>query len=265
MTFDGVEEVVKRLKDGKAGGSDGVVPEVLRHGGEHMLQSIFWLIAECWVREKVPTAWMKALVFPVFKKGKREDMRNYRGISLLSVVGKVYATVLNERVMKWGEEVVVDEQFGFRKQRGCRDPLFILREIVTTRGKKPLYLAFMDIEKAYDSVWRDGLWWKLWRMGIRGKMWRMLKQWGEDRMVGVFWEGAVGEWWGTGAGVAQGCPLSNFVLFVHKRVGNGDKERKKGSSVRENHGHHLAVRRRHGAYGRDEGRAPKTAGCGGTL
>ena len=230
VTEEEVEEAVENLKNGKASGTDEVIAEVLKHGGEGMMRALFLLCREVWGREKIPKEWMKGVIFPILKKGSRSDMTNYRGISLLSVVGKVFAVVLNRRVIEWSEGVLVEEQFGFRPGRGCRDPLFVLREIVVNRGTKTVFAAFMDIKKAYPSVWRDGLWWKLWRMGVRGKMWRVLRQWNEDRKCGVVWNGEVGEWFDMESGVAQGCPLSPvlFSLYINDIA---LEIKKKGGSV----------------------------------
>ena len=167
------------------------------------------------MREEVPSEWLKGVIFPIMKKGDKNDMRNYRGISLLSVVGKVFAVILNNRLTEWGEGVLVEEQFGFRAGRGCRDPLFVLREVVKNRGRKTVYACFMDIKKAYPSVWRDGLWWKLWRMGVRGRMWRVLKKWNDRRECGVVWEGVVTDWFGMEVGVVQGCPLSPLLFSFY--------------------------------------------------
>jgi hypothetical protein len=174
ISLEEVERAVGKLKSGKADGVDGVIPEILKYGGDNMVEAVYELCRLVWEREKLPQDWMKALIFPVAKKGSKDHMGNYRGISLLSVVGKVFGTVLNARVIGWAEGVLVDEQFGFRPSRGCRDPLFVLREIVMNRGRKSVFAAYMDIRNAYPSVWRDGLWWKLWRMGVRGKMQRVL-------------------------------------------------------------------------------------------
>ena len=83
----------------------------------------------------MPDEWLRGVIFPILKKGSARDMRNFRGISLLSVVGKVFGVVLNNRIIPWAEGVLVEEQFGFRPGRGCRDPLFILREVVRNRGE----------------------------------------------------------------------------------------------------------------------------------
>jgi hypothetical protein len=208
ISLEEVERAVGKLKSGKADGVDGVIPEILKYGGDNMVEAVYELCRLVWEREELPQDWMKALIFPIAKKGSKDDMGNYRGISLLSVVGKVFGAVLNARVIGWAEGVLVDEQFGFRPSRGCRDPLFVLREIVMNRGRKSVFAAYMDIRNAYPSVWRDGLWWKLWRMGVRGKMQRVLKEWNLDRKCGVKWKGEVGEWFDMEAGVAQGCPLS---------------------------------------------------------
>ncbi len=70
-----------------------------------------------------------------------------------------------------------------------------------------MYAAFMDIKKAYPSVWRDGLWWKLWRMTVRGNMWRVFKMMKEGGKCEVVWEAEVGKGVEIESGVAQGCTL----------------------------------------------------------
>ena len=205
------------MKNGKASGVDEIIAEVLKNGGDGMMSALVVLCREVCGKERIPKDCMKVMIFPIVKKGSKKDMRDFRRISLFSVVGKVFAAVLNHRVIKWPEGVLVEEQFGFRPGRGCRDPLFVLREIVRSRAGRTVYAAFMDIKKAYPSVWRDGLWWKLWRMGVRGKMWRVLKNMNEERKSGVVWEGEVGEWFEMESGVAQGCPLSPvlFSLYIN--------------------------------------------------
>ena len=161
MTGEEIEGVVQNMKNGKASGVDEVIAEVLKHGGDGMMMALVVLCRDVWGNERIPKDWMKGVIFPILKKGDKKYMGNYRVISLLSVVGKVFAAVLNHRVIKWAEGVLVEEQFGFRPGRGCRDPLFVLREIVRNRAGRTVYAAFMDIKKAYPSVWRDGLWWKV--------------------------------------------------------------------------------------------------------
>jgi hypothetical protein len=145
---------------------------------------------------------------------------NYRGITLLSIVGKVYNRVLTERLVRFAERQggIVEEQGGFRPERGTEDQLFVLTEILRCRGsRRTTYTAFIDVKKAYDTVWRNGLWKRLWDEGIRGKMWRVVKG-----MYGVVQSAVlVGdeqtEWFDLSTGVRQGCVLSPilFSLFIN--------------------------------------------------
>ena len=83
-----------------------------------------------WMEERVPTEWRDALIVPIPKKGDLTLCDNWRGISLLDVVGKIFAKVIQNRLQEVVEEVVPDSQCGFRKERGCIDMIFCARQIV---------------------------------------------------------------------------------------------------------------------------------------
>ncbi len=117
-----------------------------------------WMIKICqvaWEGGGVPADWTKAIIVPVYKgKGRRGECRSYRGISLLSIPGKVYGTVIIERVQRLTEEKISEEKGGFRKGRGCVDQILsfrMIREKILAKGKK-LYAAFMNLEKSYDRI-----------------------------------------------------------------------------------------------------------------
>ena len=131
----------------------------------------------CFELEQIPEDLMKGVSFPIYKDGDRRNPNNYRGISLLSKVGKLYSSILNRRLVKWTEEngIVLEEQGGFRPGRGCSDQIFVLMSILKGRIGKKTFGCFIDLRKAYDRVWRTGLWKGLWDEGIRGKIWRVLK------------------------------------------------------------------------------------------
>jgi hypothetical protein len=152
------------------------------------------------------------------KEGDPRVPDNYRGITLLSVVGKIYAMILNNRVKRWCEErnVLVDEQAGFRMRRSTVDQTFILSELIRARRKKGLktYCAFLDIKKAYDKVWRDGLWKRLIEVGITGKMWRVLHNLYSVVESCVLVGADRTEWFSLDAGLRQGCILSPILFAV---------------------------------------------------
>lgn len=122
-----------------------------------------------------------------------------------------------------------EEQAGFRKNRSTVDQLFIMHEVIKGRRPNKTFCCFLDLEKAYDRVWRDGLWKKLHEYGLRGKMWRTVKKIYERVESCVLVDGKSTGFFTIEVGVRQGCILSPilFDLFINglaeviKRIGKG--------------------------------------------
>ena len=89
-------------------------------------------------------------------------MGNYRPITLLSVVGKLFASLMATRLSAYMESrgLLADEQNGFRPKRSCVHHIYTLHRVIQTRKakKQGTCAFFLDLSKAFDSVWRDGLW-----------------------------------------------------------------------------------------------------------
>ena len=120
----------------------------------------------------VSVDWVIACMVPLYKgKGDVHECSDFRGISLLSVVGKVYGRVLINRIGDKTENVIAKVQSGFRRGRGCTDQILIVRQICEKYlGKgKDMYFAFLYLEKAYD---RDAVWNVLRLYGIGGRLLR---------------------------------------------------------------------------------------------
>ena len=110
-----------------------------------------------------------------------------------------------------------ESQAVFRFCRSCVDNLFVLNEVIQGRlqeGKKT-FSFFLDIKKAYDTVWRDGLWYRMWEMGIQGKLGRVIRNIYNVNQSCVYLD-IKSEYFGITQGVAQGCTLSPtlFLIFV---------------------------------------------------
>ena len=146
-----------------------------------------------------------------------QTVDNYRGITLLSVVGKVYTAVLNARITKWSEtkNKLVDEQAGFRKGRSTIDHLFVLTEVIRSRReqRKDTFCAFLDLKKAYDTIPRDTIWKRLDQVGIKGKMLRVLKSLYNGVQSSVVVGEEMTDWFRVNVGLRQGCMLSP-ILFI---------------------------------------------------
>ena len=126
-----------------------------------MLDKLYTLI---WKEECVSMKW-RALIVSLFKKGDKEDPGNYRGITLLCVVGKVFCKILNDRLVQYTDKSskIHEGQTGIcagLQVRCCIDNIFTLNELIQGRLKegKKTFSFFLDIQKAYDSVWCNGSW-----------------------------------------------------------------------------------------------------------
>ena len=95
-----IAQCIRRLKNNKTGGNDGLVGELLKYGGAAMVDLLEVLFSAVWQEEVVPSKWREGLIVNLFKKGDTEDPGNYRGITLLSVVGKVFCKIINNRLVQ---------------------------------------------------------------------------------------------------------------------------------------------------------------------
>jgi hypothetical protein len=114
-------------------------------------------------------------IIPIYKnKGDSNDPKNFRPITLVSCLGKLFTAILSERLSKYSDNFFVmhENQCGFRQGYCTVDNLFTLYSFfeLLKRKKKKMYCAFIYFEKAFDKIWREGLWYKLLINNINGKM-----------------------------------------------------------------------------------------------
>ena len=131
---------------------------------------------------KFPSKWKEGIVIPIHKNGSQVDPNNYRGITLSSCLGKLFCHVLNNRINSELESksFLKQEQAGFRKNHRTSDHIFILRTIIDkyvlkSKNGSKLFACFIDLKKAFDTVWHDGLFLKLQKAGIGGKVYNVIK------------------------------------------------------------------------------------------
>ena len=226
ITEDEVFRALRKMKMGKAPGVDGVLSSILRTAadavGTDSLKRDNWTVRALvlvfnyvFKKEVWPTRWQRGIVFPLHKEGNRLDPGNYRPITLLSVVGKLFGSVVESRLSDWSEDrhAMADEQGGFRRWRGAPDLIFALKETLRMREalNLPTLATFIDARKAYDTVWREGNFVRLFDMGVRGKMWRMLQAMSSDPQSRVRLPFGETEWFKVSRGVAQGAVESPWL------------------------------------------------------
>ena len=117
--------------------------------GDIGIDVIHKLCRRIWETEQIPDDWGKAVIVPIFKKKDKLDCANYRGISRLSLIGKVFCSIIHSRMKKTTEEILSESQAGFRPGRSTADQLFSLRQITEKYNEigKPLYLCYIDYQK----------------------------------------------------------------------------------------------------------------------
>ena len=153
------------------------------------------------------------MIVPLYKgKGDRTECSNYRGISLLSVVGKIYAGILVDRVCKETEGFIYNEQGEFRAGRGCVDQIFALKQI---DGKAREHVGFMDLEKAYNRVNREGLWQVPRMYELHGKLLNGIKSMYINSLVCVRVKGSESGCFRINSGERQGCIMSPWLFNVY--------------------------------------------------
>jgi len=111
-------------------------------------------------KNQMPQEWETGMVINVHKKGTKSKCENYRGITLFPTAYKLFANIIRNRLNEHLEDEMVEEQCGFRKGRSCIDAVFTVQQIMEKRKEHnlPLFVLFIDYEKAYDDVSRGKLW-----------------------------------------------------------------------------------------------------------
>ena len=216
-----LEEVIKatsQLKCGKAAGVDGIPPEIWKHGGAALHSKLYDLFLCCWEQGKLPQDLRDAVIITLYKnKGEKSDCSNYRGITLLSIAGKILARVLLNRLVPAVAELHLPEsQCGFRSNRGTTDMVFVLRQLQEKcrEQNKGLYVTFVDLTKAFDTVSRNGLWQILERLGCPPKFLSMVMQLHEDQRGQVRKSNDLSEPFTIFNGVKQGCVLAPTLFTI---------------------------------------------------
>ncbi|XP_044176632.1 uncharacterized protein LOC122959374 [Acropora millepora] len=159
-TEEELSKAIDSLACGKAPGKDGIPPELLKQAKLTLLQSLHKLLCLCWEQGHIPQDMRDANIVTLYKnKGDRSDCNNNRGISLLSIVGKVFARVALSRLQKLASRVYPESQCSFRAGRSTVDMIFSLRQLQEKcrEQQQPLFIAFVDLTKAFDLVSRSGL------------------------------------------------------------------------------------------------------------
>ena len=212
------EKAIHQLSSGKAPGSDSIPAEIYKEGGTALTEKLHMLFISMWQQELIPQDFRDAAIIHLYKrKGNRQCCDNHRGISLLSIAGKILAKILLNRLTAHLDQGLLPEsQCGFRKDRGTTDMVFAARQLQEKCQEQnvSLYSTYVDLTKAFDTVSRDGLWKIMHKYGCPTKFVSMVRQFHDGMEARVQDDGEFSEAFPVTNGVKQGCVLAPTLFSL---------------------------------------------------
>ena len=219
ITYLEMKKAVKQLRNGASAGPDLFLNEFFKNGNDTLMKYIYTLLNKLFELGYFPKSWSNGFIVPIYKKGDKNEPSNYRGITLLSTLGKLFTRILNNRLNEWAENynVYIEAQAGFRKNMGTVDNIYISNGLIThvLKQNKKLYCAFVDFTKAFDFVNRDILWYKLIKIGVRGKMLDIIRSMYKEVKSQVKHNNIISPVILSNKGVRQGECLSPFLFSIY--------------------------------------------------
>jgi hypothetical protein len=165
ITIQEIKNAIKSLKNGKSTSMDLISNEMLKNGGNMLLKPLQKLFNFILNSGQFPATWNESILVLMHKTGNKLDPCNYRGISITSNLGKLFNRIIHSRLLDFIEEasLISENQIGFKKKSRTSDHLFTIKSISEhyKNKKQKVYASFIDLRKAFDTIWRVGLFYKL--------------------------------------------------------------------------------------------------------
>ena len=220
IEIEEIEMYLKKLKNMKAVGPDGIPNEFYKEGGNIILKGLDLIFKQIESEEEIPITWNVVNTKVTYKGGKKDkkEIKNYRPIAVANTVANIYCGLIKEKIrdILETEEIISEEQNGFRKDRRGTENLYIIKEIIdeVKKDNKEIYCAFLDIEKAYDTVDRQRLWEILERIGLSEHIRKIIKSMYRNTEANYDWNGVEIKEVKSTRGLRQGCTLSPLLFTL---------------------------------------------------
>jgi endonuclease/exonuclease/phosphatase family metal-dependent hydrolase len=205
-----VQKAINALKNKKAPDADGITAEHLKYAGILMTSAITKLVNAIMKAGQIPSKLKLGIVTPIWKKNEKTKPTNYRGITVISVIGKIVESLLRTRIAPTVLKTQNPLQRGFTKGTSPLNAALIMQESImeAKTRKRPLYIALLDAKSAFDVVSHNSLLRKLYLSGIQDELWSIIANTFCDATSVVKWNGLISKPFEIHQGVRQGGILS---------------------------------------------------------
>ena len=214
-----VADLLKCIDTSKATGPDNISPKMLKMAGNSIVASLTKLINMSLSTGSVPKSWKEANVIPLFKKGDRSDINNYRPVSILPTLSKILEKIVFKNLFNYlrDKNLLTPHQSGFRPGDSTVNQLSYLYHVFANAldNKKNLRIVFCDISKAFDRCWHKGILYKLRCLGVGGTMLEWFQDYLSNRQQKVLLRGQSSERGLIQAGVPQGSVLGPLLFLIY--------------------------------------------------
>ena len=221
ITFTTVQivDIIQSYNSNKAHGCDEISVAMLQLCANEVALPLSLIFRKCLTTGTFPDSWKNANVQPVHKKNNRQLISNYRPISLLPICGKILEKIVFDKVYSFlnVNNLLSKYQSGFRPGDSCIYQLISITSTIYESFEKydETRALFLDISKAFDKVWHDGLIHKLKCNGISGNLLNFFKNYLSNRHQRVVLNGIASDWRDINAGVPQGSVLGPLLFLVY--------------------------------------------------
>ena len=218
---DEITSLIRKLNPNKATGSDGISGHMLLLCDDSATLPLKIIFNNILLSSIYPDMWKHANVTPIFKKGDKQLIKNYRPISLLPICGKILEKIVfkNLYIHLTSNHLISNNQSGFRPGDSTTNQLLHLvneiHQAFDSTKSLEVRAVFLDISKAFDKVWHDGLIFKLRQNGVSGRLLQFFQNYLNNRKQRVVLNGSSADYSIIESGVPQGSVLGPLLFLIY--------------------------------------------------
>ncbi len=220
FSIDEIESICRKLPKGKASGIDLLTYEHFRYGGRMLIQCIAKLFNAIIDLVRIPTCFKRGLLFTLYKghRKPKNQIGSYRGITLLPVINKIFEKCVMSRMSEMFNVINFPPklQHAVRKKNNNVTLSYAMQECINyhIEQNSKVFTCFLDIQQAFDTIWWDGLFYKMNNIGITDKLWLLFYDWFHGSTCSVLFHGILSDDFTISRSIKQGGVFSMYAFCM---------------------------------------------------